>query len=189
MSITISMLEVGGDDVLAGGIEGKTVLGKLITSVVATGVPSPIFLDFRGVAVATGSWLREAVIAFRNYCLNSQLNLYPVVANPSPKVVEEMEGLLKLLNDAMVTCDFDEEGRVTSARVLGPLEGKQQVTLEAVLALREADAVTLAEKYREEEKVGATGWNNRLAALVAKSILMEIKRGRVKFYVPVVEAL
>src|SRR3954453_10876156 len=105
MSITISMLEVGGDDVLAGGIEGKTVLGKLITSVVATGVPSPIFLDFRGVAVATGSWLREAVIAFRNYCLTSQLNLYPVVANPSPKVVEEMEGLLKLLNDAMVTCD------------------------------------------------------------------------------------
>lgn len=189
MSVTISMLEIGGDDVLAGGIEGKSVLGRLITLVVASATPAPIFLDFRGVIVATGSWLREAVIAFRNYCLNSQLNLYPVIANPSPKVVEEMELLLKSLNDAMVSCELDEDGRVTSARILGPLEGKQQVTLDAVLALREADAVTLAEKYKNEEKVGATGWNNRLAALAAKSILMEIKRGRVKFYVPVVEGL
>jgi hypothetical protein len=183
------MRDVGGDDVLAGSIEGKTVLGKLITSVTGTGSPSPVFLDFSGVSVATGSWLREAVIAFRSYCLNSQLNLYPVIANPSPKVVEEMEVLLKLLNDAMVSCELDEGGKVISAQVLGPLEGKQQVTLEAVLVLREADAVTLAEKYKDEEKVGATGWNNRLAALAAKSILMEIKRGRVKFYVPVVEAL
>lgn len=189
MSKAVSMLEIGGDSVLASSLAGKTVLAKLITSVTSAAEPSPIFLDFRGVDVATGSWLREAVVAFRDYCLNSRLNLYPVIANASPVIAEEMDALLKLINDAMVACETDDDGRVTSARVLGALEGKQQVTLEAVLALREADAITLAEKYKKEEKVGATSWNNRLSALAAKSILMEIKKGKMKFYVPVVEAL
>jgi hypothetical protein len=67
------------------------------------------------------------------------------------------------------------------------LDEKQRVTLEAVVDAKEADAGTLQHRFRKSDEIGITGWNNRLAALVAKGLLIETQKGRGKLYRPVLE--
>ena len=44
-------------------------------------------------------------------------------------------------------------------------------------------------KLRPDEGIGTTAWNNRLATLTAKGILMEFKSGKTKMFAPVMEAI
>lgn len=185
----ISMHEIeDGEDTLAGAADGANALAKLISRVANCAEIEVIEIDFRDIAIATSSYLREAVLGFRDYCRNSRPNLYPVVANANLKVREELEGLLKLKGDAVVLCEINSKGTVTKAVVVGKLEEKQRLTLRAVLRARRTDAVTLSKKHGGEP-LGPTAWNNRLTALAAKGILKESQSGRAKFYEPVLEAL
>jgi hypothetical protein len=177
----------GREDTLAGCADGAMVLSKLIEAAARVEETEVIALDFFKVEIATASFLREAVLGFRDYCRNSRPNLYPVVARANLTIVEELEGLLRLKGDAIVVCEMNSRG-IKSARVLGKLEDKQSVTLRAVLAARGADAATLAKRH-PEEKAKPTAWHNRLTSLSAKGILMETQSGRTKIYRPVVEVL
>jgi len=184
----LSLFELGNRrKVLAGAIPGKSMLGKLITAVRPPTEPEPVLLSFDRVDAATGSFLREAVLGFRDYCTKTQPNLYPVVANANEVIVDELEFLLRLNGDALFTCIVDKHGKVKSSQVIGHLNDKQRLTFDAVLAAREADATTLQTKYKQTEQIQITGWNNRLSSLVAKGVLMEIKKGRSKVYRPVLE--
>ncbi|MFN2511728.1 MAG: hypothetical protein ABR568_09830 [Pyrinomonadaceae bacterium] len=188
MSQILSLFELGNDrNVLAGAIPGKSMLGKLITAVRPPTAPEPVLLSFDRVDVATGSFLRESVFGFRDYCTKTQPNLYPVVANANEVIVDELEFLLRLSGDALFTCIVDEHGKVESSHIIGQLNDKQRLTFDAVLEAREADATTLQRKYGQTEQIQITGWNNRLSSLVVKGILMEIKKGRSKVYRPVLE--
>jgi hypothetical protein len=72
------------------------------------------------------------------------------------------------------------------------LEDAQRRTLAAVLKAGATDASTLAGLPRQDgdpDKIGPTGWNNRLASLAAKGILRETRRGRTKTYRLTVEGL
>jgi hypothetical protein len=86
-----------------------------------------------------------------------------------------------------VVCDIGDGGRVSSIRVVGSLDEKQRLTLEAVIREGETDAATLREKHEETDKIGTTGWNNRLSSLAEKGLVVEVKRGRGKLYRPVLE--
>jgi hypothetical protein len=77
---------------------------------------------------------------------------------------------------------------MTGARILGEVDPKQRVALESVRLLGEADAATLQKRFADEN-VGVTAWNNRLAALSAKGILVATQRGRAKSYRLVLEGL
>ena len=188
MSQIISVFELASRrDVLAGATQGKAMLAKLITAVSRPERPEPVLLNFDGVGTATGSFLRESIFGFRDYCTKTQPNLYPVVANANEVILDEMEFLLNLNGDALLTCELTKQGKVKSSRIVGHLNEKQQLTFNAVLEAREADAATLESKYRESEQIQTTGWNNRLSSLVAKGVLMEIKKGRGKVYRPVLE--
>src|SRR5262249_5275524 len=147
--------------------------------------PTVIALDFAGTLVATGSFLRESILGFRDFCRRSQPNLYPVVANLNETVEEELLDLLQSRREALVACLVAANGDALSPRVLGILEEKQRVTLDAVLSLGEADAATLTDRLATTEKIGVTGWNNRLSSLVAAGILMEVRSGRGKRYRPI----
>lgn len=185
----VAMLEIeDGDDVLAGSAEGANALAKLISRVASRAETEVIELDFRDIAIATSSYLRESVLGFRDYCRRSRPNLYPVTCNANLKVREELEGLLKLKGDAVVLCETNSNGSVTSAVVIGNLEEKQRLTLRAVVQLRRTDAVSLSKRH-DGEGLGPTAWNNRLSALTAKGILKESHSGRAKIYEPVVEVL
>lgn len=175
------------EDILAGSPGGRTFLASLIAKVERRNETQILFLDFRGIQVATGSFLREAVLGFRNYCLNNNLKVIPVVTNLNETITDELELLLNLKGDVLLTCDLSSENKISNSKILGNLEEKQKVTLKTVLSESEVNAVELEKKYREQEDISATGWNNRLASLVSKGILLEIKRGRQKFYRPVLE--
>ncbi len=176
-----------GEKILAGSPRGRTFLVRLIEQVKQEKTAVPLFLDFTDIDVATGSFLRTLVLGFRDYCLSTELNVIPVVANLNEEMLEEMNLILDLKGDAILSCTLNDKNQISNVKVLGNLEEKHLITLKTVLREKEVNAVDLEKKYWEQEKIKATGWNNRLTSLVAKGILLEIKRGRQKFYRPVLE--
>ena len=190
-TVEISMFEIsGGLEVLSGQPRGQMLLGKLIAAVAPQESFTPVFLNFKGVNVATGSFLRSAILAFRDHCVRAKLNLYPVLANISDDIVGDLKLMLEPRGDAFMVCELDGESTVSSVRLVGSLDDTQRQTLEAVLRKGEADASTLKDVHDKEkgtEGIGVTGWNNRLASLAEKGLVVEIKRGRTKLYRPILE--
>jgi hypothetical protein len=187
MKMTIvDIAALAGGSIVAGAAEGATTLSKLIAHSATTGDPTWVLLDFRSVDVGTASFLRESVLGFRDYCRKSRPNLYPLLTGVGAKVAEEFEGLLKLKGDAFVLCDLEHD-RIVRPRVLGKLDPKQAVALQAVLRAGRADASALAKD--DSDTPNPTAWNNRLVSLTAKGLLRETQVGRGKEYQPVVEGL
>ena len=168
---------------LAGALMGQQVLGSLVAQCARPSEPTRCFLDFEGVSVATASFVRACVVGFRDYTRQQNPNLYPVVANASADLVEDLQIVLESRSDAIAVCDRDADGTTKNARVIGRLEIPQQETLNAVQILGVADATSLHRQQGAEPKVKTpTAWNNRLAVLVAKGLLIEVSRGRAKSY-------
>ncbi len=186
MRLLIFELAGGMKTVLAGAPSGKNLLAKAIPLIEST-TPSPLFLDFKGVEVITASYLRTGILGIRDYCRNSGSKLYPVIANANDVVTEELGIELEHRGEAFVSCTLDSRGKVSSVKLIGVLEEKQELTLEAFRSLKQADAATLMETFKNTETIGITGWNNRLASLVTKGLLIETKRGKTKIYHPVLE--
>jgi hypothetical protein len=179
-----------GSAVLAGSVDGQKVFAQLASATSATTRQSPAelcFLDFAGIDVATASFLRESIVAYRNHARKTWPRIYPVAANMSARVLEELETLLVSTSDAYVVCELDRNQKVQQPLLIGHLDGKQLVALSAVLQLGETDAPTLARNV--DERVAPTAWNNRLGALADKGILIEATSGRNKRYRPVLEGL
>lgn len=182
-NLTISLYSLMNDSpTLAGVPRGEEAFARLVPMVTSLEGLTRIFLSFKNVDVATASFLRESVLNFRTFCRSIRRNLYPVVADANPDIIEELSALLDLKGDAIVSCELSDDGVASRVKVIGRLEDKQTVALRAVVEAGEADAGTLAQKYQDAEP---TAWNNRLASLVAKGILVELRKGRAKSYIPV----
>ncbi len=172
---------------LAGSAMGRQILASLISETVPIGRPTVAFLDFGGIDLATGSFLREAVLGFRDFSRNAMGALYPVVSNANGTIEEELSVYLKDRNDAIWACSLSEVDQVTEPHILGQLDGAHRATLELAMEHHRISAPELA-RLRPEEGVGVTAWNNRLATLAAKGIVMEFREGKTKSFVPVMEA-
>ncbi len=177
----------GGQPIFSGVQAGRALLAKLVAHAAPPSRDEVAYLDCAGVKVATGSFLRESVMAFRDYTRSTVPHLYPVVANPSDAVVEELEFLLKHRKDALWICQLDLEGRVSEATVLGELDDGHRAAFDLIASLRAASAPDLA--ARGDANVGPTAWNNRLAFLASRGLLMERRAGKSKIFSPVLEAL
>src|SRR5207249_2031339 len=79
-------------EVLAGSENAHRVLGILIGQGVLRPDPGPCFLDLDQVDVITSSFLRDCLLEYRNHARTTVPHLYPVIANPAPKVLYEMTG-------------------------------------------------------------------------------------------------
>lgn len=175
-----------GQAVLSGAIPGRKLLSKLIEATRSSETPTPAFLDFDQVEVATASFLREAVIGFRDYARQSLPNVYPVVANLLPAVAEELEFFVRARSDALWSCELDANDRVLGARLIGDLDPAQRSTFEAVIELGAITAPELAARFASQG-IGPTAWNNRLSALATKGLLVERKQGKSKSFSPLLE--
>lgn len=174
---------LAGSEVCAGAHLGHEVFVKLLAEVTREpGTPVLVFLDFAKVEVATASFLRESVLAFRGFVRAHRSSYYPVVANANAQVCEEMKMLLDLQGDALLVCDLDNEGRASNVQLLGRLEGKQYQAFELVRERVETDATQLQIEFGEREGVKQTAWNNRLSALAASGLVIETSQGRSKRY-------
>lgn len=187
MRLPMQAFSNGG--VLAGAVLGQKVFVALIEQTIAPPTPQVYYLDFTGVSVATTSFLRESVIAYRRHARGHWTNVYPVIANLVPAVREELDNFLRDQGDAFVVCEIDNQERPTKISIVGRLDGKQDLTLRAVIEQGEVDAPTLAERFKTNEPISSTAWNNRLASLSAKGLVIEIGSGRGKRYRPVLRRL
>lgn len=186
--MSLLILSLAKAEILSGVSLGRRVLAGLIEQAPAAEGPSPVFLDFEGVEVATSSFLRESVLAFRDTCAQSMTLLYPVVANLNEAVAEELQFFVNERSDALWCCDRTPSGQISRPRVLGRsrLEDGQRVTLDLVVKLKKASAPML---HKTDSSIQTTAWNNRLNALSSKRLIVEQREGKVKFFSPVLEAL
>ena len=184
----ISLGELGGSNVLAKALTGRTALHRLLAATEAepTG-PEAVFLDFGDVEVATSSFLRECVAGYRDAIRQRRSNLYAVVSNTNDAVEEELNDLLRARGEAMLACNLTTKNQVRQLRLLGELDPKHRQTFDLVVQSGGTDAATLIREHGAAEGVTRTAWNNRLAALVELGLVIEETRGRTKWYRPVLK--
>jgi hypothetical protein len=175
-----------GQTVLSGAIPGRRLLSALIGATPSASTPTLVFLDFGGVEVATASFLRESVIAFRDYARQALPNIYPIVANLPPAIVEELDFFVRARKDVLVGCDLDMTGNVVAARLVGDLDPAQRATFDAVREVGAISAPELAARFANQH-IGPTAWNNRLSALANKGLLIERRHGKTKSFSPLLE--
>jgi hypothetical protein len=175
-----------GNAVLSGKTSGFRMFLKLVEATKdESKEPQLLLLDFSGIDVATGSYLRETVLHLRDHVRGRRSNFYPVVANANEAVLEELSDLLRSGGGALMTCALGHGDQVTRSSVIGDLEPKQRMTFELIAKSGETDAAGL--KRAEDDGVQVTAWNNRLAALAGLGLIMEITEGRSKRYRPLFE--
>tara|TARA_R110002074_G_scaffold158732_1_gene315962 strand:- start:2473 stop:3033 length:561 start_codon:yes stop_codon:yes gene_type:complete len=183
------MVHPGIEPVLSGAINGKTAFATMVKTIdLEPSEPTALYLDFLEVGVATASYLRESVFALKAYLRNVGSNFYPVAANANESVYDELLTIANARNDAIISCSLSVQGAVSDISLIGQLDPKQQMTFALVNELGKADAGSLMQQYGEEEQVtSTTAWNNRLAGLAARGLILEFTRGRSKYYRPVLE--
>lgn len=180
------MLRSGADPILAGRVEGEHCSSRILSMLGPNPLPTLMLLDFCTVELATASYLDEVTIKLRKKL--GPMQTYPVAANMSAMVLEELEHLLRRANNAFLTCELEENSVPTKPRVLGTLEPKLEETYELVKRSGEASATGLHAEFGHAEEIGPTAWNNRLNTLVEKGLLLEIPLGRAKKYRPILDA-
>jgi hypothetical protein len=179
------MIKVAGSPVLAGALHGRRAFASLLEATVAEPPePEPVFLDFEGVEVATASYLRESVLAFRDTVRGRRSNLYPILANAAESVREELGVLVGSYGDVLLLCRLSAAGAVSDPQILGVLDPKQRLTFDLVCKHGETDAGELMREHGAGEEVKQTAWNNRLAALADLGLAVEVRHGRAKRYRP-----
>jgi hypothetical protein len=176
----------GGRGNLSGGIPGRKLLSAFIAATPPADAPMIVFLDFKGIEIATASFLREAVVSFRDYARLSLSNVYPAVANLAPEVREELDFFLRTTRDALWACDLDSSNHASQARLIGELDPAQRATFDAMLGKPATTATELATLFADQS-IGPTAWNNRLSGLAAKGLVVERRSGKTKSFSPLLE--
>ncbi len=178
-----------GTPFLAGALNGRAALNQLLTATAnEPDGPALVFLDFDGVEIATASFLRESVLAFRDIIRGRRSQYYPVIANANVYVRDELVELLGTRGDVLMTCGLEEGGFVTNVAPIGELDPKQRLTFDLVHEHGETDAGALMRNYGQSEGLKhTTAWNNRLASLAALGLIVEESQGRTKRYRPLFE--
>lgn len=162
----------------AGAVPGRKVFAALVGLSTPKAEPTLSVLDFGKVAVATASFLRESVFGFRDYARTKLNTIYPVVANATPAVSEELEFFASQTGDAIWLCQLSGK-RISNSRVLGSLEAAERETFDLIRRHGRQSAPDLAVR-RSDLRLATTAWNNRLASLSAKGLVMELPDGKRK---------
>ena len=181
----IPVSELAGSPNLAGASAGKAWFQEA-RSCLESGPPGWYAIDFKGVKIATVSWLREAVVALKRFSAVLRPDIDLVAVNLSDLVREELAVALEATNNVMIVSDLIADSVVHQPTVLGRLDSALRETLNAIEQLPESDAPILAKVVPH---LGLSAANNRLASLEEKGILTSEKRGRKRVYRPVMENL
>lgn len=158
------------------------------------GLGEVVVLDFSGLAVATGSYLKATVLElllagaaaaaageFKDgERLIDPLNVYPVVAGLNAEIAEELDVVLRGQQEPRCCLQIleEDEGIIASARRLGPLDPVLVETLDHVAVLGRATASELHQQFPQPRPISVTAWNNRLNDLNARRLLRRVRHGR-----------
>lgn len=186
----LNMADLAHDAVLAGATKGREAFAEMLKATAREpDTVTPVLLNFSCVDVATSSFLRESVLAFRDAIRSRKSNYYPVVANPKPEVLEEFEDLLARRGGVLMACRTADRD-VVETYLIGGLDPKQRLTFDLVQQRRETDAGELMREFADQERLKSpTAWNNRLANLAALGLVAELSQGRAKRYKPIFDGV
>jgi hypothetical protein len=153
---------------LTGVARARQLLARLIARTADQQPKGILFLDFDGVGDASASFLRESILAFRDWARAYEPELYPVLANISEGVREEFVTLLRDRREAMPGCRLGPDGALIEAEVLGVLEPGLSETLSHI---RERGPVTLQDLWRTGD-TKPTAVSNRVASLIRQGFVV-----------------
>lgn len=180
----LQIQESRGGSILAGAREGRAAQERLLVQALADFL-EVIELDFSGVEAATASYLREAVFGLRAALERHGVRTPLIILNANQVVEEDLALVARSLGTSIVSGSIVAQ----RGRVLGVLDEAQRETLSALARLGEASASELHDQVPSDPPVQVTAWNNRLAALASKGVVVEIRRGREKRFRPVLKEL
>ena len=161
---------------LTGVSRARRLLAALIAWTADHTPKGTLILDFTNVGDASASFLREAILAFRDYVRAYQPDVFPVLANLSAEVREEFDTLLKDRGEAIPGCRLDNSGAPVDAEVLGVLEPGLSQTLEMI---RTRGQVALGDLPSETKP---TTWSNRIASLIRQGFVVPIRESKKRIY-------
>lgn len=165
---------------LTGVSRARQLLSKLIAWTARESPKGTLIMDFREVGEASASFLRESILAFRDYVRSYQPELFPVLANISDSVREEFHTLLKDRGEAMPGCHFDATtGTTSDAEVLGALEPGLRQTLDMI---RDRGQLTLADLRETSDETRSTTWSNRVASLIRQGFVVPTPEPNKRIY-------
>lgn len=175
----ISLFQIAKESTLAGGSNGRLLVPELLKHLPMSADIQIVVLDFSNIRIATASYLREMILPFRDFVRRREAKL--VIANCSELILEDLNEVMLARDEALLHCTLDDNGRPQNPRVIGPLDSGLTKVLETLSSHGEVDAPMLAKAY-PDEGIGSTGWNNRLATLDDKGVLLMSRQGRLKRY-------
>ena len=142
-----------------------------------------VILDFTGVESATGSYLKALVFGFLEDPAAKLKGAFPVVTRMNSLVREELVYLTSLTTYRIVEGLKFHGDEVVHARLHGELDPALKTTLDVLLRRGAASATELHAKGGES--IAITAWNNRLADLYAKRLVMRRRAGKQWLYEPI----
>ena len=164
---------------LTGVSRARRLLTKLIAWTAEESPQGTLILDFCDVGAASASFLRESILAFRDYARAYQPDLFPVLANLDGPVREEFDILLKDRGEAILGCCLDAFGVPIAPQVLGVLNPGLRHTLDLI---RTRGQLTLTDLRESSQHTQPTTWSNRIASLIKQGFVVPVQEPNKRVY-------
>lgn len=183
--IHVQILTHTSGPILSGATAGRSAALAMAEALPDLPGDPPVVLDFSGVEIATASFLREAVLGFRQLIRHDYPSL--LLQNLGSATLEDLREVLTARNEVIaVLPSLNDEQQ--APKLIGELEPKLRKIFETLQLEGGLTARELAEKYPDEGLSTVTAWNNRLAALAELGLAVSERIGRSKVYSSILEA-
>lgn len=195
MTIIYQLLQ-GGPSTRWGATAGQADLDSLAASVESADGPV-VVLDFEGIEAANGSYLRATALWMLRCAIEARKSSrHEAEGSQDPWRIRPltMEGfflaglsdevrhdVIILLKEGRLPClevakwKGDE---IQSATILGHLDTQLRRTFDCLLEIGEASSAETLSRRFPEDRIGVTGWNNRLAELYQRHLIGRRKDGK-----------
>lgn len=154
-----------------------------------------VVLDFRGVQAVTASYLKANLFWLMEAGARTQvdagvlddggpppLHVYPMVANLTDEVRAELRELLLARGRCCIEARDFSTHVVSRGELHGPLDRVLEDTVKILSALKKPVSALDLDAMRKDDRVKATGWNNRLAQLHGLRLVQRKKENRQWMY-------
>jgi hypothetical protein len=187
LTMRLTIIEYTLKPAVGGAAMGEALFSRLMASTTGVAKDEVLFLDFDKMELATSSFLRTGILAFRDFCVANNRGVV-ALANLNREIQEELKDLLLARRDAIATCVLTRNETIESPRIIGELDDKQAIALDALLA-GYTDTGAMHREFSSKDSVSLAAWSNRLSALASKGLVIEVSKGRAKTYRPILEGL
>lgn len=176
---TLSVRVACGRADLLGIAAGRAALLRLADAADSVAAEHWALLDFAGIEMVTASAARESVLKLIEHLADRKT--LAVLVNMNTETRDEIEFAAQAGRQIVVTANSVGKDGPLGMKLYGPVDDKVRETLCLVAKLGETDAKGANEAHAGNS-MGATAWNNRLAALAQVRLLKERKVGKTKYY-------